>query len=505
MLLEELIENTGYVVTNTGLGIDITGITYDSRQVKSGYIFVCLHGQHTDGKLFINDAVNRGAKCIIYDMPIPVPAGTAFILTSNLNDTLAELSNKLYDYPSTKLNLIGITGTNGKTTTSYLLEEIYTKNMNNTAVIGTINYRINKEVVSVSKNTTPFSSDLQFLFDKSLASKVDTVIMEVSSHGLALNRLSGCEFDVAVFTNLTHDHLAFHKTTEDYFTAKQKLFKMLAMPGIKQRTKIAVINNDDPYGRQIAGMLTNTGIVVATYGITEKGAKYKAVEIKPNTVKTRFTIKNNGTTTEISTNLIGKYNIYNILAAFTCAVSQGINPETVKQAVESVSYIPGRLEKVEAGQSFTVLVDYAHTDDALSNVLAALNEIKTITNNSRRIITVFGCGGDRDRSKRPVMGEIAVTASDYVIVTSDNPRSEDPNKIILDIEVGIRRICKDNYEIVTDRDQAIKKAVGMANKNDIILIAGKGHEDYQIIGDKKTHFSDVETAIRHIKQLNGRN
>ena len=504
MLLQNLIEGLAVIVYGDSAGIEITGIVYDSREIKPGNIFVCFPGLRTDGKLFITDAVSRGAKCIISGEKIDLPAGNVLLVTGNLQELLADISVKFYDYPSLKTNLIGVTGTNGKTTITYLLEAVYKNNNLPNSVIGTINYRINNKIISNAKNTTPYSSDLQYLINKSVESKVHTVIMEVSSHGLVLNRLRGCEFDAAIFTNLTRDHLDFHKTMDEYFNAKLKLFQMLKESNRKNNKKIAVINLDDNYGKQIVNYLKSSGIEVITYSIKDKKATFYATDIKPNTTKTRFTINNNGNNgVLIKTHLLGKHNIYNILAAYACAVKQGLSAQLVKDAIESVANIPGRLEKVPGNQPYTVLVDYAHTDDALTNVLTTLNEIKSHLDGVPKIITVFGCGGDRDRLKRPIMGSIAVKLSDYAIVTSDNPRSEGPHKILLDIEVGIQKTGNTNYEVIADREQAIKRAIQIANKNDIILIAGKGHEYYQIIGNTKIHFSDIEISRKYINTKNG--
>jgi len=467
--------------------VEISGITHDSRKVEKDNIFVCLPGQNTAGKNFVNDAIKRGARVIVADETIPVGENVVFVLVPEAVKALADISSNFYFAPSTKLNLIGITGTNGKTTVTYLLESIYKKAKTPAAVIGTINYRFGEEILQ-STTTTPQSSELQYLLNKSVVDGYKYVVMEVSSHALALGRVRNCEFDVAIFTNLTRDHLDFHKTKEEYFLAKLKLFQMLELEGKKTGEKFAVLNNDDEYSQEI---LNSIKVKTITYGLKKK-SDFTVKNLKNNIRNTKFTINDE---IEISMNLIGKHNIYNALAAYACAKTQNIEPSVIKDGIEAVKIIPGRLESIDAGQKFGLFVDYAHTDDALKNVLRTLKELK-----HNRLITVFGCGGDRDRTKRPVMGEIAVNLSDWVIVTSDNPRTEEPEKITLDIEVGIRRTKKENYEIVPDREEAIKRAVYMAKEDDIILIAGKGHEEYQIIGEKRIPFSDREIAYKYLKR-----
>jgi UDP-N-acetylmuramyl-tripeptide synthetase len=313
--------------------------------------------------------------------------------------------------------------------------------------------------------------------------------MEVSSHALALGRVAGIEFDTAIFTNLTRDHLDFHKTMDDYFEAKASLFKGLT-PGKKTNPKFAIINIDDPWGAKLAGMgLPST---VLSYGLSEKAA-VRAQNIKSTSRNTEFILVTPAGHRKVHFPQLGLYNVYNALAAAGAALAAGISIEGIVSGLENAPHAPGRLEKVEAGQNFTVAVDYAHTDDALKNVMTALKELKP-----ERLITVFGCGGDRDRSKRPIMGDLATAMSDFVFVTSDNPRSEDPERIALDIEVGIRRQHRNNYQVILDREQAIAAAVNMAQKGDIVLIAGKGHEDYQILADRRIHFNDAETARKYL-------
>ncbi|OGS28138.1 MAG: UDP-N-acetylmuramoyl-L-alanyl-D-glutamate--2,6-diaminopimelate ligase [Elusimicrobia bacterium RIFOXYB2_FULL_48_7] len=495
ILLNSLIENTPYRVIGQ-TETDITGITYNSQKVKPGNIFVCLRGQHTDGVKFVDDAMAKGASVIVTEKELEKPAEVSQVIVPNALEALALLSARFYDLPSRKLNVIGVTGTNGKTTITYLLESIFKSAGAPAAVFGTINYRFGEDVISPD-TTTPLSSDLQYLLDKAVKKQYKNVLMEVSSHALMLNRVDFVEFDAAIFTNLTRDHMDFHKSFEEYFNAKLRLFKALEQKGEKEREKFAIINNDDEWGKKIPSLARCR---VITYGLDGKpdvypsGLKYDAGGIS-------FDLNFRDESIKIRSCLIGKHNVYNILAAGALALNFGLSGESVKAGIENLRVVPGRLEKAGNGGLFTVVVDYAHTDDALKNVLLTLKELAV-----GRIITVFGCGGDRDRSKRPLMGEVAVNLSDYAIVTSDNPRTENPGKIVFDIEVGIKRAAKENYEIILDRKQAIKRALEIAKKNDIVLLAGKGHENYQIIGTEKIHFSDKEIVEEELrKKANGRN
>ena len=476
-LLNSLIESTNWEVIGQK-DVNVTGISYDSRKTKPGDIFFCMHGQHTDGEKFVNSAIENGAVAIFSDKRLELNNRATLVVVPEITLALAYVSSKFYSYPSEKLKIIGVTGTNGKTTITYLLESIFNTAGISCGVIGTINYRIGKEIFP-AENTTPQAPDLQKFLSTAAEKKVEVIVMEVSSHSLALNRVAYTKFHTGIFTNLTRDHLDFHKTFEEYFNAKAKLFELVE--------KFAIINIDDPWGEKLLSIIK---CPVVTYGILNKNSDFTITELRRNLFTSFYVLNSkNGEKIKIRTSLIGEYNLYNVLSAVICALNFGIQPEDIKKGIENIRTVPGRLEKVECGQKFTVLVDYAHTDDALKNVLTTLNKLP-----HKKIITVFGCGGDRDRSKRPLMGEVAVNLSDYVIITSDNPRSENPEKIILDIEVGIHRTGKSNYEIIIDRELAIKRALSMAEESDIVLLAGKGHESYQIIGDQKIHFDDREIA-----------
>ena len=489
--LNDLLPPIGAKEVHGSTELSIEGITYDSRQVKPGYIFVAISGYREDGNSYIPQALEAGASVIVSSKRVEGLArpsrwgGSATqIVVENPRLALAKFATFFYNYPSDKLNIIGITGTNGKTTVSYLTEAIFKENGAKVGVLGTIAYRLGEKIFP-APITTPQSSDLQEILRKLVNEEFTTVVIEVSSHALSLDRVEGCEFDSALFTNLSREHLDFHKSMEEYLRAKIKLFSILGKNARKEREKLAVLNLDDSSTEKI---IQSTEAKIITYGI-EKKADVVAKSIKLNLDKTTFTLVSPTGEVKIALPLTGKYNVYNALAASTIALGQGISLGIIKRGLEKVSSIPGRFQRIDCGQPFAVIVDYAHTDEALRRLLDACGELKP-----RRIITVFGCGGDRDRGKRPLMGEVAIDLSDYVIVTSDNPRSEDPERIALDIEVGIKRKGKSNYQTIIDRFQAIEKALSMGEKGDLVVIAGKGHEDYQIFKDRRVRFDDREVA-----------
>ncbi len=396
---------------------------------------------------------------------------------------MAKLTTEFYGDPSSKIKVIGITGTNGKTTITYLIEALLKKANFQPAVIGTINYRFKNKTIS-SKNTTPSSVELQSLLARMSKEGVDYAIMEVSSHALDQDRAEGIKFHSSIFTNLTQDHLDYHKTLENYFKAKVKLFKNLAP------NSVAVINNDDKYGRRIKN-LTKARII--TYGIKNK-ADIIASDIKFDCRKTEFLLSTPKLKINLETSLIGRHNIYNILAAIAWADKEGIDIVTIKSVIKEFSTVPGRLERITAGARFSVFVDYAHTEDALKNIITSLRNLSR-----RRLIVVFGCGGERDKTKRPKMGRIVSELSDYAVITNDNPRSEDPLEIIKDIKRGIR---KNNYCVIPQRMDAIRKSLALARPGDIVLIAGKGHENYQILKDRVIHFDDREAVKECLQSMN---
>jgi UDP-N-acetylmuramoyl-L-alanyl-D-glutamate--2,6-diaminopimelate ligase len=503
----------------------ISGITYDSRKVKNGDVFVAIKGENFDGHDFIDDAINKGAVAIVYETGARVNVqglNVVWIEVKDSRDAIAAVSNKFYGSPSDAVFVIGITGTNGKTTTSYLMKSILEKWKKAVGLIGTITYLI-KDSAYNATHTTPESPDFQALLREMVDSGCSHVVTEVSSHSLSQKRVDYTKFRVAVFTNLTRDHLDFHRTMEDYFMAKRRLFtELLTEDGI------AVINLDDPYGERIVNDLK--GQKILTYAINNQNADVIAYDIKTTFRGTSFKFKiqnskfkivGNGNH-EIMSPLVGMTNVYNILAAVCAALSLDIPIKIIKEGIAMTGLVKGRFEKVDIGQDFLAVVDYAHTEDALERLLLTARQLlqayrfaekteemmrakrreysmpeKPEKNEKRgKIITVFGCGGNRDKGKRSKMGEIAARLSDFVIITSDNPRDESPRTIIRDIEKGVDG---DNYIVIPDRNVAISMAVELASPGDIVLVAGKGHEDYQEIQGKRYNFSDrvvLEDAIR---------
>ena len=471
--------------------VEITGIEHDSRKIQPGNLFVCIEGAHVDGHKFIGQAIAKGAVAILTARKDFQSEKISALLVPDMLKSLAVLVPYFYDYPSKNFRVIGVTGTNGKTTTTYLIRSILIAAGFKVGLIGTIQMMIGDEIFPV-KNTTPNVIDLQHTFQMMSDRGVDFVVMEVSSHSLAENRISGIEFDTAIFTNLTQDHLDYHKTMENYRDAKAKLFDIVSRNGIKQN-KNAVINLDDDAG---AVMLDHALCKKISYGI-EKNSDLRAVNVKVEAKGTSFEIESSLLPTPYSLNLhlTGIFNVYNVLAAVGAALAEKISPDVIKSALENFKSVAGRFEKIFADVPFTVIVDYAHTPDGVKNVLETARQIVT-----NKIITVFGCGGDRDNSKRPIMGRIAAELSDVVIATSDNPRTEDPVKILQQIKVGVDEKIGDKiFETIVDRRQAIFRAVEMAQAGDIILILGKGHENYQILKAKTIHFDDREVALESFK------
>ena len=470
------------------------GIANDSRKVKKGDLFFAVIGQKEDGNKYVRSALEKGAAAVVTDKPIPAELSAAFpkaawVSVPDVTKAMSGAASAFYGHPSRRFTLIGVTGTNGKTTTAYLLENIYALAGAKPGVIGTIDYRVNGKIIAKAANTTPLAHDLHSLFNTMAEAGSKAVVMEVSSHALALNRADAAAFDAAVFTNLQRDHLDFHKDRETYFKAKLRLFQLLKDSPKKKPS--AVVNADEEKAGEILAAL-DPRVKAVTYGI-DKPADFRAEKIEILQDRTVFELSAPGTRRMVTLKLLGRYNIYNALAAIAAAVSVGVPLETAVKGAETLANVPGRLERVELGQPFSVFVDYAHTDAALENVLSNLAKMP-----HKKIITVFGCGGDRDRTKRAPMGKAAASMSDTAIVTSDNPRSEDPARIFSDIETGLKGSFS-NYLMIPDRKTAIVKAVELAQAGDIVLIAGKGHEDYQILGDRTIHFDDRETAAEAIR------
>lgn len=476
MNIKELVSIMPGVVSITGnQEVDVNSVADDSREVKEGALFVAISGSTNDGHNFIPDALRRGAKVIIGEKMMDLGDKT-YIRVKNSRSALAWSSAWFYRYPGDKLKLIGITGTSGKTTITYLIRAMLKEAGVRSGVIGTIGNVINGRKLPASF-TTPGPLRLNELFLQMSEANIDYAVMEVSSHSLKLHRVEGLKFEVGVFTNLTQDHLDFHKTLEDYFCSKKKLF---------DQSRRAVINIDDKSGQRLLG---SVDIPVLSYGIG-KSADLMAENIRVTAKGVFYDLIFEEEKYPVFYAIPGLFSVYNSLAALSTGVALGFSTQGLINALKTVKGIPGRFELIKNNQDIIVIVDYAHKPDGLKNVLSTIKEFCT-----GRIITVFGCGGDRDRGKRPVMGRIASELSDYTIITSDNPRSENPETIIEQIESGI---IGNNYEKITDRRKAIKKAIHMAQKGDAVLIAGKGHEKYQIIGDKTIHFDDKEVAKEYL-------
>lgn len=469
---------------------EISGIEYDSRRVKPGALFVAMRGETSDGSRFINQAIAAGAVAVVTDSDRE-PEGVAWARVPHGRRALATLSANFYDHPAKKLGIAGITGTNGKSTTAFVVEAILRAAGRSGALVGTIEYHVGGKILS-APHTTPESLDLRRLFCETVATGGTEVVMEVSSHALAQGRTYGIPFDTAVFTNLTRDHLDYHKSMEEYFASKKILFAGSGSPP----PRVAILNADDEYALKLGDFSKTQGSEVFTYGWSKADFHATKVEITPR--GTRFQLNSPKGTIAISSPLIGRVNVYNILAAAAAGVARGCSLESVAAGVAALKAVPGRFEGVDCGQPFTVVVDYAHTDDALRNLTSLAREF--VKQNSGRVITVFGCGGDRDRTKRPLMGEAAGKGSDFVVLTSDNPRSEDPLAIINDAVVGLQRSGA-RYKTEPDRRAAIAIAISEARSGDIVLIAGKGHEKVQISRTGAVPFDDREVAAEVLREL----
>ena len=498
-----IFDNISYEILNEGENFEIAGIEYDSRKIRKNYVFIAMSGNNVDGHDFIQKAIDSGAKMIVAEKKVNISEYSnyekvSFVFIENVRKSLGIIASNYYDYPQNKLKIVGITGTNGKTTSSYILENILDK----TARIGTTGNRILDEEFE-TVNTTPESLELVKLINQSVKRGVEYFIMEVSSHALEIGRVNMLEFDSAIFTNLTQDHLDFHGTMENYFNAKRKMFSMLRKNGT------GIINIDDEYGKKIVSEKpVNDQSGVQSDTENKKENKYFSISVKDKTADLYGEIvkyTNDGMKIKImygndeyilDVNLVGEYNLHNILGCVASALSLGTGMAKIVEKLEKMPSVPGRFETVKNNMNVRIVVDYAHTDDGLMNVGTTL---KKITEN--RVVTIFGAGGDRDNKKRPKMAKAAAEFSDYIILTSDNPRTEDPMVILKEVETGLTEINfpKEKYIIIEDREQAIKYAVQeIIREGDSLLIAGKGHETYQIIGKEKRHFDDRETVKKHL-------
>ncbi|MGC8596170.1 MAG: UDP-N-acetylmuramoyl-L-alanyl-D-glutamate--2,6-diaminopimelate ligase [Candidatus Kryptoniota bacterium] len=486
MKLSDLLKNLTVISVLGDTGREISNLTYDSRRVEKDSLFVALKGYSTDGHRFIIDAIGSGASAVaVEDNDIVhddyfLSHKTTKIVVPSTRRALAILSANFYGHPSDKLKIVGITGTNGKTTSSYLVKSILQDAGENVLLIGTINYLLNDKIIQTATHTTPESLELNQIMSSALKQGATSAVIEVSSHSLFLQRVYGMKFKAALFTNLTQDHLDFHGTMENYFNAKKILFDGLS------NDAVAVVNLDDEYGKRI---ISNSPALKLTYGFSPE-ADLRIINANYTTEGTEINVTYGGKTYTVSSKLVGRFTSYNLCGAFGVGISFGIDPEKVALSLSKVDRVRGRFERVNSENGFMVVIDYAHTPDSLQKTLQSAREILKSTGKGGRLITVFGCGGNRDRTKRPRMGKIANELSDLVIVTSDNPRFEEPEAIVDEILAGIKD--RKNVIKIVDRREAIKESLKLAGKNDLVVIAGKGHEDYQDIKGVKYHFDDRE-------------
>lgn len=470
--------------------LEITGIQYDSRKVALGNIFVAIRGTAADGHAYIADAVARGATVVVLENDAILPdsfflhAGVAKIVVPDARVALAQLSSAFFHHPSRTMTMIGVTGTNGKTTTTHLIRTILERSGTRTGLVGSIEYHDGIGALPAT-HTTPESLELNALFARMAERGCRAAVMEVSSHALHQHRVFGIDFSTAVFTNLTQDHLDYHSSMEEYFAAKKMLFDGLGT------ASTAVINVDDEWGRRLVGM---TRAKTITYGISE-GAAVRAEEVSLSIRGARFTIRHGSERTLLESPLLGWFNVSNLLGAYSAGRALGIAPSTIGEALRSARTVKGRFEQFSSPRGWTAIVDYAHTPDALEKALKAIHDIFDASTRGR-IIVVFGCGGNRDRRKRPIMAGIATTLGDVTIITSDNPRHEDPLEIINEVMKGVRPEA--TVEVEPDRHRAIHRALDLARPGDVVLVAGKGHEEYQVVGDRKIPFSDQRIVEEYL-------
>jgi UDP-N-acetylmuramoyl-L-alanyl-D-glutamate--2,6-diaminopimelate ligase len=490
MTFEQLLD--GAEVLSEQGNPDVTGVEYDSRRVKPGSLFVAMQGDSSDGNRFIDCAMQAGAVAIVSDSTMENPReGAAWAVVPHGRRALARISQNFYKRPAERLAITGITGTNGKSTTAFLVEAILTVAGRKSALIGTIEYHVAGRTYP-APHTTPEALELARLFNEAVGQGASDAVMEVSSHALAQQRIFGVPFDVAIFTNLTRDHLDYHKTMEEYFAAKRVLFEGCGT----EPPRAAVTNLDDQYGAELAEFSRKRSSIALTYGWSRGDFRAEKVDVSPR--GTRFDLIAPQQRLAIFSPLIGRVNVYNILAAAAAGWARGCSPDAIARGVASLTHVPGRFQRVDCGQPFTVVVDYAHTDDALKNLTSLAREFVSRNSGTARVLTLFGCGGDRDRAKRPLMGEAAGRGSDFVVLTSDNPRSEDPRAIINDALVGLQKSGA-KYSVEPDRRKAIGLAIGEARPGDIVLLAGKGHEKVQVTREGSQPFDDAEVARGALK------
>ena len=472
----------------------IRGLDYDSRRIEPAFLFVAMKGESTDGNKYIDQAIARGAVAVVTDSPAEAPRkDVAWVLVPHGRRALAKISANFYKRPAERIRITGVTGTNGKTTTTFILEAVLQAAGRKNALVGTVEYHLPGKVLP-APHTTPESLELNQLLNEALGVGATEAVMEVSSHALEQQRVYGIPFDVAVFTNLTRDHLDYHGTFEKYFAAKRILFEGCGT----EPPRAAVINTDDEYGRQLLKFSKKQGTEAFSYGLA--AGDFRADRLEATASGNRFDLVTPSGPIAIFSPLIGQVNIYNVLAACGAAYARGCKAEQIAKGIEQMQRVPGRFERVDEGQPFAVVVDYAHTDDALKNLTRVAREFASRGGAKGKVITVFGCGGDRDRTKRPLMGEAAGKGSDFVVVTSDNPRSEDPLNIINDSLAGLQR-SGTRYTAEADRRKAIALALSEAHGGDIVLIAGKGHEKTQTTREGVFPFDDFQVASEELVRL----
>ena len=475
MLFKELMPD----VTETLGNINIKGVTNDSRKVQSGWAFVCVNGALADGHNFVKSALENGAAVVVAERDVGVPCQ---VIVADTHKVYAEMCAAWFQNPVKSLKIIGVTGTNGKTSVTYMIKSILEHNGEKVGLIGTIQNMIGDQIIE-SKNTTPGVYELQELFAKMKSAGCKYVIMEVSSHALDQRRVEGLEFSVGIFTNLTQDHLDYHITMENYMLAKRKLF---------ENSKISIVNFDDEYSEKITSGLSSEKV---TYSAKSDDATYTAKNINYRTDGVDYEFVGFGTISRIKLSTGGRFSVYNSMCAVIAAIKLGFSAASAAAALSAINGVKGRAEVVPTGKDFTVIIDYAHTPDGLENILKTFKECK-----KNRLVVLFGCGGDRDKTKRPIMGKIATEYADFSIVTSDNPRTENPSAIIEDILAGITD-KKASYKVIENRKEAIEYAIKTAQKDDVIVLAGKGHETYQILGRETIHFDEREVIAEVLSSL----
>ncbi len=482
MQLYDLLGKLNIIESKGNLNIEVRGVTYDSRKALPGYLFICIDGFATDGHQYAQQAVDNGATALIVEKNVSLVGEVTMVKVENTREALAEISAQWFGHPSKALDLIGITGTKGKTTTTYMLRSILEKQGKTVGLIGTVANCIGNEKIP-ARRTTPESYDLQEMFEKMKDKGAESIVMEVSSQGLKLHRVSGCVFDIGVFTNFSKDHIGGfeHPDMEDYFRSKQKLFTL---------SRQGVVNSDSSHAEQL---IQEAPCPVLTYGI-ENEADVRALNIVTHSDFVEFDVETPWFKDHMTVSVPGLFSIYNALAAISVCGLKGVDAATIKEGLLNVQ-VPGRAEIVPTpGKPYTVMIDYAHTPDSLENILTTVKGFV-----KGRLISVFGCGGDRDRSKRPVMGQISGRIADFTIITSDNPRTEEPARILADIEEGIKQ-TQGQYKVIEDRTQAIRYAMDHAQAQDIIVLSGKGHETYQIFKDKTIHYDEREIVENILKE-----